>query len=29
MKDAQYWIDKLELSPHGEGGYFKESLADY
>jgi predicted cupin superfamily sugar epimerase len=24
MKNAQYWIDKLELSPHVEGGYFKE-----
>jgi predicted cupin superfamily sugar epimerase len=25
MKDAQYWIDKLELSSHVEGGYFKET----
>ena len=25
MNDAQYWIDKLELSPHVEGGYFKET----
>jgi predicted cupin superfamily sugar epimerase len=21
--DAQYWIDRLELSPHPEGGYFQ------
>ena len=25
MKDAQYWIDKLDLSPHVEGGFFKET----
>ncbi len=25
MKDAQYWIDKLELTPHVEGGFFKET----
>lgn len=25
MKDAQYWIDNLELIPHVEGGYFKET----
>lgn len=25
MKDAQYWIDKLDLEPHVEGGYFKET----
>ncbi len=25
MKDAQYWIEKLELEPHVEGGYFKET----
>lgn len=25
MKNARYWIDKLELSPHVEGGYFKET----
>ena len=24
MKSAQYWIEKLELQPHPEGGYFKE-----
>lgn len=24
MKDQQYWVDKLELLPHPEGGYFKE-----
>ena len=22
--NAQYWIDKLELEPHPEGGYYKE-----
>ena len=25
MKDANYWIDKLELQQHPEGGYFKET----
>lgn len=25
MKDAQYWIDQLDLEPHVEGGYFKET----
>jgi len=25
MKYAQYWIDRLKLSPHVEGGYFKET----
>ena len=25
MNDAQYWIDKLDLEPHIEGGYFKET----
>jgi predicted cupin superfamily sugar epimerase len=25
MNDAQYWIDKLDLEPHVEGGYFKET----
>jgi predicted cupin superfamily sugar epimerase len=25
MKNAQYWINKLGLSPHIEGGYFKET----
>jgi predicted cupin superfamily sugar epimerase len=25
MKDARYWIDKLDLAPHVEGGYFKET----
>ncbi len=23
--DAQYWIDKLELTPHPEGGYFRQT----
>ena len=22
--DADYWIDKLHLQPHPEGGYFRE-----
>ena len=22
VKDARYWIDRLELSPHPEGGYY-------
>ena len=26
MKDAQYWIDKLQLQAHPEGGYFAESF---
>ena len=25
MKDANYWIEKLELQAHPEGGYFKET----
>ena len=25
MNDAQYWIDRLDLEPHVEGGYFKET----
>ena len=25
MKDAQYWIDRLGLRRHPEGGYFKET----
>jgi predicted cupin superfamily sugar epimerase len=25
MKDAQYWIKKLQLARHPEGGYFKET----
>jgi predicted cupin superfamily sugar epimerase len=25
MKDANYWIEKLELQPHLEGAYFKET----
>ena len=25
MKDAKYWIEKLALQPHPEGGYFKET----
>jgi hypothetical protein len=24
LKTADYWIDKLELLPHPEGGYYKE-----
>jgi uncharacterized protein len=24
-KSAQYWIDKLKLIPHPEGGYFRET----
>lgn len=24
IKSAQYWIDKLKMQPHPEGGYFKE-----
>jgi predicted cupin superfamily sugar epimerase len=24
MKDANYWIEKLELKPHAEGGWFRE-----
>lgn len=26
MKTAQYYIEKLEMEPHVEGGYFKECL---
>ena len=29
MKDAQYWIDKLDLEPHVEGGYFKETYRSF
>lgn len=25
--DADYWIKKLSLSPHPEGGYYKETFA--
>ena len=25
MKNADYWIERLELQPHPEGGYFKET----
>ncbi|MFW5761134.1 MAG: cupin domain-containing protein [Cyclobacteriaceae bacterium] len=25
MSDAQYWIDKLSLQKHPEGGFFKET----
>ena len=25
MKDTAYWIEKLNLSPHPEGGFFKEN----
>lgn len=25
VKPADYWIQKLDLSPHPEGGYFRES----
>lgn len=24
-KNAKYWVDKLDLEPHPEGGYFKET----
>ena len=24
--NAQYWIDKLDLEPHIEGGYFKQTF---
>jgi uncharacterized protein len=24
-KDAEYWIEKLRLTPHPEGGYFRET----
>ena len=29
MKDANYWIDKLELRRHPEGGYFKETYRSH
>ena len=25
MNKSQYWINKLELLPHPEGGYYKET----
>lgn len=25
LKEAQYWVDKLGLEPHPEGGFFKET----
>ena len=25
MQDAEYWIDKLSLKPHPEGGHFRET----
>lgn len=25
MKDANYWIESLDLQPHPEGGFFKET----
>jgi len=25
MQTAKYWIDKLDLSPHPEGGFFRET----
>ena len=25
MKDARYWIEKLQLARHPEGGYFRET----
>lgn len=25
MKSAEYWIEKLKLQPHPEGGYFRET----
>ena len=24
-KDARYWIEKLRLEPHPEGGYFRQT----
>jgi uncharacterized protein len=24
-KDSQYWIEKLDLTPHPEGGYFRQT----
>jgi len=29
MNDAQYWIDKLDLEPLFEGGYFKETYRSH
>ena len=29
MKKADYWIDKLDLQPHPEGGYFKETYRSH
>ncbi len=26
MKSAQYYIEKLGMTPHVEGGYFKQSV---
>lgn len=26
MKNAEYWIENLAMTPHKEGGYFKEML---
>lgn len=26
MKDVQYWIEKLELLPHPEGGFYKSTF---
>ena|ERR1700727_1861636 len=25
FRDAQYWIDRLELSPHPEGGWYRQT----
>lgn len=25
--DANYWIDRLELKPHPEGGYYRETYS--
>jgi uncharacterized protein len=25
MKDAKYWIERLSLTPHPEGGYFRST----
>ncbi len=25
MRDLQYWIDKLQLKPHPEGGFYRET----
>ena len=27
LADADYWIEKLELTPHPEGGYYRQTFA--